>query len=195
MGSAAEDVGHRHRHRRGRVRQCRKVAIERHPVMISRSAGDGHRNRQNRVGTETPKRWCSVDLAHRPVDKVLIERRQALYRRRKLTVGVGDGLAHAQAIIMGGVAVAQFPGFIAASRSPGRRTGTAEAAVDERDIRLDRGPPATVEDLSRADGFHMCAGCHAVSSGKVKSDICGAAAMVISRIARASTRARSMRGR
>ena len=149
MHAAVENVHH------GRGQQvsvdAAQVLVQRQARRLCRSAGNGQRHAQNRVGAELGLVGRTVRSDQRGIDSALVEGVEAHDGIGTLVVDVLDGLQDALAQVAALVAVAQLARLKGASRSARRHHRAAEAAVLEHDLDLDGGIAAAVENLTTVD--------------------------------------------
>ena len=149
MHAAVEDVHH------GRGQQvgvdAAQVLVQRQARRLCRSAGNGQRHAQNRVGAELGLVGRTVRSDQRNIDSALVEGVEAHDGIGALIVDVLDGLRDALAQVATLVAVAQLASFESAGRSARRHHRATEAAVLEHDLDLDGGVAAAVEYLTTVD--------------------------------------------
>ena len=132
MRAAVEDVHHRHRQHR-RVHAA-EIAIERNAEGIGRSAGAGHRDREDGIGAQAALVPRAVERDHGRVDQALIGRIHAGQFRRQNTFHVVDGMQDTAAEIMRFVAVAQLHCLMFSGRGAARHRCPAHGAAIEDDI-------------------------------------------------------------
>ena len=98
-------------------------------------------------------------VEHRPVHGLLVARVQALDGGGQVAVGVGHRIGHALAAPRI-AAVAQLHGLELAGGRAGRHRGATAGARGQRDLDLDRGVAAAIQDLPGVDLLdvaHCCA--------------------------------------
>ena len=149
MRATVNDVHHRRRQDAGAGPA--EVAVEGDPAVLSGGVGDGHRHPEDRVGAEVLLVRRAVELEHPLVDPSLIEGVAALQLVSDLRVDVLDRFEHAPAEIDRLVAVALLPGLVGTGARPRRHGGPPEGSVGQRDIDLEGGVAAAVEDLAGVD--------------------------------------------
>ncbi len=149
MLAAVDDVHHRHRQH---VRlNAADVAIERQAAALGRRLGDREADAEDRVGAEARLVLGAVELDHRGVDLGLLF-------RLEVDDGVGDLAVHglhslqdALAQITAVVPVALLDRLMRTGRRARGHGGATEAAVIQRDIDLDGGIAAAVENFAGVD--------------------------------------------
>ena len=125
--------------------------------------GGGHRDAEDGVGAELALVLRAIEADHRGVDADLVLRVMTDEEGGDLFVHVLDGLEDALAVVAllrvdalseglrAHVAVAEFVGFVGASRGAGRDGRATADAGGEDDIDFDGGVTAGVEDLAGFD--------------------------------------------
>ncbi len=118
-------------------------------------AGDGQGGAEDSVGPQPRLVLRAVQVDEGLVHGRLVQGREAEHGRRDLAVDVLDGAEDALAAVAGGVAVAQLQGFVAAGAGARGHRCPAAAAVDERDLYLQGGVAAGVQDLPAANALDL----------------------------------------
>ena len=151
--AAVEDVHHRHGQQEG-VRAA-EIAEQRQLGAARGGLRDGERDAEDRVGAQARLVRRRVEIAQRLVDEALLAGLEADEFGADGVEHRGDRVAHALAAVAL-AAVAQFDRLeLPGGRAAGHRR-PAQRAVVERDLDLDGGIAARVEDLARADGLDAC---------------------------------------
>jgi hypothetical protein len=109
------------------------------------------RDAEDRVCAEPRLVLRAVELDQRRVECALVACVEAPDGLTDLTLDVADGLQDALASVDGGVAVAQLDRLELPGRRAGGNGGAAGGAGLERDLDLDGGVPARVQDLAGVD--------------------------------------------
>jgi hypothetical protein len=149
--AAVDDVHHRHR-QQVRVRAA-EVAEQRQRGRLGGGLGDRERDAEDRVGAEPALVRGAVQVLELLVDQPLLVRVEADQRRADLVEDREHGLGHALAVVPALVTVAQLHRLEGSGGRAGRDRRAGDHSVVERDLDLDGGVPAGVEDLPRADCF------------------------------------------
>ena len=95
----------------------------------------------------------AVELAHRAIDADLVERVEPDDRFGEVFVDVPDRGLDAFAAVARGVVVTQLDRLVRAGRCAGRHTGDAAVAAEQRDLDLQRGIAARIENLPAPHRF------------------------------------------
>ena len=103
---------------------------------------------QNGVGAELALVVGAVGLDHLVVDSALIVGLKANQHVGDFLVNVGNGLQRALAQITLGIAIAKLDGLECARRSAGRNHSAANGTIVQRDLDLDRGITARIQNLA-----------------------------------------------
>ena len=168
MGAAVDDV--HHRHRKHPALDAADVAVERQAGGLGGGLGHGERDAEDGVGTQPSLVRRAVEGDHRLVDRDLILGIHAADRVEDLVLHRLDGLEHALAVVAALVAVAQLDRLVGAGRGARGHGGAAERTVLEKDIDLDGGVAAAVENLAGGDvgdrGHGRSCGCVAAGSSR-----------------------------
>ncbi len=157
--AAVDDVHHRHRQdaRRGAA----DIAVERQGRGLGRRLGHRQADAEDRVGAQPALVVGAVEFDHRQVDADLFRRVEAQKRLGDLAVDARHGFQHALALVARVVAVTPFDRLVGAGGGARGHRGAAQRAVLQRDVDLDRGVAAAVEDLA---GVNVDDGAHGASS-------------------------------
>src|SRR5262249_17290799 len=116
--------------------------------------GTGHRHGEDRVRTEPGFGRRAVELAEEAVNRVLVAHAHHAFQGGGDDLAdVPDGFADAHAAVMRRVAVAQFDCLVPPGTGPGgneraKGKGGLRGRRGERELRLDRWPPPTVQHLA-----------------------------------------------
>ncbi len=150
--AAVEDVQHRHR----QDVRVRSADVAEQVEVGGLRGGLGHRQRhpEDRVRPEPALVRRAVDLDQLGVDHALLGGVVPDQGRADLVQHGLDGVQHALAAVTVRVAVTQFDGFVLAGRRTGRDRRPGQRAVLQRDLDLDGGVAARVEDLPCTDQFN-----------------------------------------
>ena len=152
MCAAVEEVALRNREQpRVRAFEVAEVAIERLLRGGGGGVGDRQRDGQDRVRAQAALVGRAVDLDHRPVHLGLAGSDHAGEPRCQLPLHVLERRQHPVAAVAPRIAVAQLHRLVRAGGGAARHGGATERAVVERDVDLDRGVAARVQDLARPD--------------------------------------------
>ena len=150
--AAVEHVHHRDRqHARGLPAE---VAPQRLALLGGGGARGGERDAEDRVRAEARLVRRAVEVDQRAIEARLVERVGAVDRLGDLAVHVRDRLRDALAAPRL-PAVTQLRRLELAGRRAGGDRGAAGRARAQRELDLDRGIAARVEDLAGVDGFDL----------------------------------------
>ena len=147
--AAVDDVHHRRGQQAG-IRAA-DVAVQRHLAVPCGRMGRGERDAEDRVRAEILLVRRAVQLQHPLVDRDLVHRIQAHELVGNLVVDIGDGGLHALAKKVRFVAVAELPRLVGAGAGTAGHGGGADRVVVQRDIDLDGGIAATIQNLPGVD--------------------------------------------
>ena len=150
VSAAVEDV--HHRHGQGLGIDAADIVVQAHAGSGSAGLGAGQGHAQDGVGAQTGLVGGAVELDEQLVDAGLIQHVQAQDGLGDLAVDILDRLLHALAAVTGLVAVAQLAGLMDTGGSAGGNGRAADGAVVQRDLDLDGGVAAGVQNLS---GHHI----------------------------------------
>ena len=150
MRAAVEDV--HHGHGQGFGVDAADIVVQAHAAGGGAGLGAGQGGAQDGVGAESGLVGGAVELDEQLVDRGLIQHVQADKRLGDLAVDVLDRLQHALAAVTALVAVAQLAGLVDAGGSAGGNGSAADGAVVQRDLDLNGGVAAGVQNLS---GHHV----------------------------------------
>jgi hypothetical protein len=149
MQAAAQDVRHRQREHRLRLREIADALVQCLPARGSGRAAHRERYAERRVGTEPAQLRRAVELAQAHVDRCLIGPVDTTQRAVDLRVHVGDGAQYAETRVACGIPVAQFVRFGRAGRCARRHAGAADAAAVQHRVELDGRATARIENFAR----------------------------------------------
>ena len=149
VNAAVQDV-HHGRGQRVRVGAA-QVGVKREPRGGSGCAGGCQAHAQDCVGAQLALVGGAVGGDKGRVNTALVAGVEAEDGLAGLIVHVGNGLLDALALVAGGVAVTKLDGLKLAGRGARGDDRPAKAAVGERDLCLDRGVAAGVQDLACVD--------------------------------------------
>ena len=128
------------------------VAEQRQLGRLGRSARNGQGDAEDRVGAQSRLARRAVEVDERLVDEPLLAGLEPDQHRADLVEDRKHGLLDTLAAVAFLVAVAQLGGLERAGAGPARHCRPGDRAVIERDLDLDGGVAARVEDLAGADG-------------------------------------------
>ncbi len=156
MRATVEDVHHRDG-QDVRVRAAH-VAEQRQAGRLGGGVRDGQRDAQHGVGAELALVVGPVELDHGGVDLALVGGVEADDLLGDRLVDVLDSLQDALAQVARLVAVAQLDGLELAGGSAGRDRSAALCVIVEKDLDLNGGVAARVEDLASVNDVDECHG-------------------------------------
>ena len=156
MSAAVDDV--HHGHGQGIGVAATDVFVEGKVEVVGSSLGNGERHAEDGVGAEVALGVGAVEVEHGLVDGNLIKRAHAYEGCGDGTVDVGYGFEDTLAHVAGLVAVAEFEGFVNASRCAGGNRCATECARFQNYVYFYCGVAARVEYLTADDffNFHDC---------------------------------------
>ena len=149
MGAAVEDVHHGHRESVGAP--APEKAVQRESVFGGGGPRYGHGHGEDGVGAEAAFGFGAVKFDHLLIEGALIGGVVVGEGVGDLARDVPDCLLHSFAEITLGVAVAQFDGFVFASRGAAGHDGPANFTRVKMDFRFYRGVAPRVEHFAGGD--------------------------------------------
>ncbi len=158
MLAAVDDVHHRHRHGvlARRAVEVGDVRVERQVLVLSSGLGGGEGHGEDGVGAQLGLVLGAVQLDHRAVQRLLVGRVLAQQQIANRAVDVADRLQHALAHVTALVAIAQLQRLARTGGRTGRRTGAADDAVIEDNVRFHGGVATGVENFTPFDVDDLC---------------------------------------
>ena len=150
MGSAVEDVHHRHGHD-VRVRSA-EVAVEGQISRDSCGAGYGQRGAEHRVRTDAGLVVGAVEFDERLVDETLIVAFESDDDFVDFVDDGVDGLGDALAQVALRISVAQLHGFELTGGGAGGNAGTTDGLIGQQHFHLDGGISPGIQDFTGVCG-------------------------------------------
>ncbi len=156
--AAIDDVHHRHRHRilAGGAIQVGDVRIQRYALGLCSCLGGCQGHGEDGIGAQLGLVLGTVQLDHRLVQRLLVDRVLAQQQVTDRTVDVGYGVQHALAQVTTLVAVAQLERLARTRGGAGRCTSTANNAVVQDHVGFHCRVAAGIEHLTSLDIDDLC---------------------------------------